>query len=76
MEAVESSEAERVVATEIPRISRLVRDFAATVERIVDDNEIGLHILDMGIDLSDDRDEYDPYTRVLDRRRDVRRTQT
>jgi hypothetical protein len=31
-----------------------VRDFAATVERIVDDNEVGLHILDMGIDLTPD----------------------
>ena len=47
MEAVESGEAERVVATEVSRISRSVRDFAATVERIVDDNEVGLHILDI-----------------------------
>jgi DNA invertase Pin-like site-specific DNA recombinase len=63
MEAVESGEVERVIASEVSRISRSVRDFAATVERIVDENEVGLHILDMGIDL--DPDERDPYTRAF-----------
>ena len=63
MKAVEASDVDRVVASEVSRISRSVRDFAATVERIVDDNEIGLHILDMGIAL--DPDERDPYTRAF-----------
>ena len=63
MEAVESGEVERVIASEVSRISRSVRDFAATVERIVDENDVGLHILDMGIDL--DPDERDPYTRAF-----------
>ena len=63
MAAVESGEVERVIASEVSRISRSVRDFAATVERIVDDNGVALHILDMGIDL--DPDERDPYTRAF-----------
>jgi DNA invertase Pin-like site-specific DNA recombinase len=49
IEAVEVDEVERVIASEISRISRSVRNFAATVERIVDDNEVGLHILDIGL---------------------------
>src|SRR5699024_167458 len=61
MEAVEAGEIERVVASEVSRISRSVRDFAAIVERVVDDNEVGLHILDMGISLSGAPDERDPY---------------
>ena len=63
MEAVEAGDAERVVASEVSRISRSVRDFAATVERIVDENGVGLHILDMGIAL--DPDDRDPYTRAF-----------
>ncbi|RJT07607.1 recombinase family protein [Halococcus sp. IIIV-5B] len=63
IEAVEAGDVERVVASEVSRISRSVRDFAATVERIVDENEVGLHILDMGIDL--DPDKRDPYTRAF-----------
>ena len=63
MEAVERGDVERVIASEVSRISRSVRDFAATVERVVDENEVGLHILDMGIDL--DPDERDPYTRAF-----------
>ena len=63
MEAVESGDIERVIASEVSRISRSVRDFAATVERIVDENGVALHVLDMGIDL--DPDERDPYTRAF-----------
>src|SRR5699024_2401920 len=47
MEAVENGEVKRVITSDVSRLSRSVRDFAATVERIVDDNEVGLHILDM-----------------------------
>jgi DNA invertase Pin-like site-specific DNA recombinase len=36
MEAVETGDVERVVASEVSRISRSVRDFTATAERIVD----------------------------------------
>lgn len=63
MDAVENGDIERVIASEVSRISRSVRDFAATVERIVDENGVGLHILDMGIDL--DPDDHDPYTRAF-----------
>jgi DNA invertase Pin-like site-specific DNA recombinase len=65
MEAVEAGDVERVIASEVSRISRSVRDFANSVERIVDENEVGLHILDMGISLSGDPDERDPYTRAF-----------
>ncbi|WP_185715656.1 hypothetical protein [Halocatena pleomorpha] len=46
-----------MIASEVSQISRSVRDFSATVERIVDEHGIGLHILDMGIALdgADDR---------------------
>lgn len=63
MEAVENGAVERVITTEVSRLSRSVRDFAATVEHIVDDHDVGLHILDMGIDLHPD--ERDPYTRAF-----------
>jgi DNA invertase Pin-like site-specific DNA recombinase len=63
MEAVESGHVERVVASEVSRISRSVRDFSATVERIVDECSVGLHVLDMGIDL--DPEKSDPYTRAF-----------
>ena len=63
MEAIEAGDIERIIASEVSRLSRSVRDFAATVERIVDENEVGLHILDMGIDL--DPDDRDPYTRAF-----------
>ena len=63
MEAVENDAIECVVTSEVSRISRSVRDFSATVERIVDECGVALHVLDMGIDL--DPDESDPYTRAF-----------
>jgi DNA invertase Pin-like site-specific DNA recombinase len=63
MAAIEDGEIEQVIASEVSRISRSVRDFSATVERIVDENGVGLHILDMGIDL--DPSDADPYTRAF-----------
>jgi DNA invertase Pin-like site-specific DNA recombinase len=63
MEAVENGTVERVITSEVSRISRSVRDFSATVERIVDECGVALHVLDMGIDL--DPDERDPYTRAF-----------
>ena len=63
MEAVESGHVERVIASEVSRISRSVRDFSATVERIVDECSVGLHVLDMGIDL--DPEKRDPCTRAF-----------
>ncbi|WP_256686122.1 recombinase family protein [Halococcus qingdaonensis] len=62
MEAIEDGDVERVIASEVSRLSRSVRDFAATVERIVDENEVALHILDMGIYL--DPGDRDPDTRA------------
>jgi DNA invertase Pin-like site-specific DNA recombinase len=63
MEAVESGHVERVISSEVSRISRSVRDFSATVERIVDECGVGLHVLNMGIDL--DPEKSDPYTRAF-----------
>ncbi|UPM44863.1 recombinase family protein [Halocatena salina] len=63
MNDIENGEIRQVIASEVSRISRSVRDFSATVERIVDENSVGLHILDMGIDL--DPNDSDPYTRAF-----------
>ncbi len=63
MAAIEAGEISQVVASEVSRISRSVRDFSATVERIVDKHGVGLHILDMGIAL--DPNDSDPYTRAF-----------
>jgi len=63
MDDVENGRVSRVVVSEVSRISRSVRDFSVTVERIVDENGVGLHVLDMGIDL--DPEERDPYTRAF-----------
>ena len=40
-----------------------MRDFSATVERVVDENGVALHVLDMDIDL--DPNDRDPYTRAF-----------
>ncbi|WP_248911047.1 recombinase family protein [Halocatena marina] len=63
MAAIEDGKISQVIASEVSRISRSVRDFSATVERIVDENGVGLHILDMGIAL--DPEDSDPYTRAF-----------
>ncbi len=63
MAAIEAGEISQVIASEVSRISRSVRDFSATVERIVDEHGVGLHILDMGIAL--DPEDSDPYTRAF-----------
>ncbi len=63
MTAIEDGEISQVIASEVSRISRSVRDFSATVERIVDEHGVGLHILDMGIAL--DPTDSDPYTRAF-----------
>ncbi|WP_248911096.1 recombinase family protein [Halocatena marina] len=63
MSAIEDGEISQVIASEVSRISRSVRDFSATVERIVDEHGVGLHILDMGIAL--DPNDSDPYTRAF-----------
>jgi DNA invertase Pin-like site-specific DNA recombinase len=58
-----SGEIDRVVVSEVSRLSRSVRDFATAVERIVDEHGVALHVLDMGLDL--DPDDRDPYTRAF-----------
>ena len=63
MQDIENGEIERVIVSEVSRVSRSVRDFSATVERVVDENGVALHVLDMGIDLNPD--ERDPYTRAF-----------
>lgn len=45
MAAIERGEISQGIASEVSRISQSVRDFSATVERIVDENSVGLHIL-------------------------------
>ena len=54
---------DRVIVSEVSRLSRSVRDFAEAVERVVDEHGAALHVLDMGLDL--DPDERDPYTRAF-----------
>lgn len=63
MRDIDAGEIEQVIISEVSRLSRSVRDFAATVERIVDENGVGLHILDMEIAL--DPNDSDPYTRAF-----------
>ena len=75
MDDVENGQVERVTVSEVSRISRSVRDFSATVKRIVDENGVALAVLDMSIDLNPD--ERDPYTRAfLSGGRDLRRTRS
>ena len=52
-----------MIASEVSRFSRSMGDFAPTVERIVDENAVALHIFDMGIGL--DPNDRDPYTRAF-----------
>ena len=63
MNDLASGEIDRVVVSEVSRLSRSVRDFAEAVERIVDEHGAALHILDMGLNL--DPDGRDPYTRAF-----------
>jgi len=63
MDVVESGEVDRVIVSEVSRISRSMRDFSATVHRLVDEHGVALHVLDMGIDV--DPAERDPYTRAF-----------
>ena len=63
MASLESGDLNRVVVSEVSWLSRSVRDFAASVERIVDEYDAALHVLDMGLDL--DPNERDPYTRAF-----------
>jgi DNA invertase Pin-like site-specific DNA recombinase len=70
---LETGDIDHVIVAEVSRLSRSVQDFAASVERIVDEYNAALHVLDMDLDL--DLNERDPYTRAfLYGHRDVRRT--
>lgn len=60
---VQAGDIERVIVLEVSRLSRSMRDLATTVETIVDDNDCGLHILDMSLALEPDDD--DPYQRAF-----------
>lgn len=60
---VRSGDVDRVVALEVSRLSRSMRDLAATVETVVDENNAGLHILDMNLALEPGED--DPYQRAF-----------
>lgn len=63
MAGLEAGDIDRVVVSEGSRLSRSVRDFAASVERIVDEYDAALHVLDMCLDL--DPNERDPYIRAF-----------
>ena len=56
-------EVDRVVALEVSRLSRSMRDLVTTVETIVDESDTGLHVLDMNLALEPDED--DPYQRAF-----------
>ena len=63
MDDLETGAIDRAIVSEVSRLSRSVRDFAAAVKRIVDEHGAALHVLDMGLNL--DPDERDPYTRAF-----------
>ena len=56
---VRAGEVERVIVLEVSRLSRSMRDLATTVETIVNENDTGLHILDMNLAI--EPSEEDPY---------------
>ena len=60
---LEAGDVNRVGVSEVSRLSRSVRDFAASVKRIVDEYDAALHVLDTGLNL--DLNERDPYTRTF-----------
>jgi DNA invertase Pin-like site-specific DNA recombinase len=63
MVGLEAGAVDRVVVSEVSRLSQSMQDFAASVERIVDEYDAALHVLDMNLDL--DLNERDPYTRAF-----------
>lgn len=64
MHDVQAGTIERVIVLEVSRLSRSMRDLATTIETIVDENDTGLHILDMSLAIDPD-DENDPYQRAF-----------
>lgn len=63
MTDVHNGAIDRVISLEVSRLSRSMRDLATTVEMIVDENDTGLHILDMNLAFEPDCDE--PYQRAF-----------
>ena len=59
MNAVENKEHEVVIVKSVSRISRSIRDLDEIVERIVEENEVELHIISEGFHLKPD--ESDPF---------------
>jgi len=48
---------ERVVVREVSRIARNMRDLNDTVGRLVDDNDVAVHVLDVGLKVGERNDE-------------------
>ena len=63
MRCIRAGEVERVIVLEVSRLSRSMRDLATTVETIVDENDTGLHVLDMNLAIEPGDD--DPYQRAF-----------
>lgn len=63
MTNVRAGDVDRVIVTEVSRLSRSMRDLSTTIETVVDDHDTGLHILDMNLALEPDCD--DPYQRAF-----------
>ena len=53
----------RVIVLEVSRLSRSMRDLATTIETLVDENDTGVHVLDMNLALEPGCD--DPYQRAF-----------
>lgn len=65
MAGLEASDVDRIVVSEVSRFSRSVRDFAASVERIVDEYDAALQVLDRRLDL-DPNEDFDTAVVILD----------
>lgn len=64
MRDVRAGEVDRVIVLEVSRLSRSMRDLATTIETIVDENDTGLHVLDMSLAI-EPGDKDDPYQRAF-----------
>jgi DNA invertase Pin-like site-specific DNA recombinase len=60
---VDDGQFDRVVVHSISRVARSIRDFEATVDRIVEENNTAVHIVSEGFDLVPG--EEDPYQRAM-----------
>lgn len=63
MSRVREDSVDRVIVTEVSRLSRSLRDLSTVIETVVDEHDTGMHILDMNLALEPGDD--DPYQRAF-----------